>query len=177
MTDITQLKQAAEPSGNAAAPVIAVDHEALLSSNDPQLEANKRFCYEMYRTVLQAGHADRVRDFIADDYIQHNPNAASGAAALEEFVGNSRPRREIEPTISLPLVSIMAERDMVTFVFVRREEGEGSGHYYTSWFDTFRLENGKIAEHWDPALQSPRCCQSNRNLSPIDEALPFQASG
>jgi len=81
----------------------------------------------MYRTVVQAGHADRVRDFIADDYIQHNPNAASGAAALEELVSNSRPQREIEPTISLPLVSIMAERNMVTFVFVRREEGEGSG--------------------------------------------------
>jgi predicted SnoaL-like aldol condensation-catalyzing enzyme len=23
--------------------------------------------------------------------------------------------------------------------------------YSTTWFDMFRLENGKIAEHWDPA--------------------------
>jgi len=24
----------------------------------------------------------------------------------------------------------------------------------TSWFDLFRIENGMIAEHWDPALKS-----------------------
>jgi len=25
--------------------------------------------------------------------------------------------------------------------------------YTTTWFDMFRIENGKIAEHWDPALK------------------------
>ncbi len=168
MSAVTRLKKAAEACGDTAAPMIAVDHEALLASADPQLEANKRFCYDMYRTVLQAGHAERVRDFIAADYIQHNPNAASGAAALEEFVRNSRPRREIEPVIALPLVSIMAERDMVTFVFVRREEDESSGQYFTSWFDTFRLENGKIAEHWDPALKNPQMARIDPNSKRLD---------
>lgn len=163
MTLTTRLKPAADGVDGAAPPMIAADHEQLLHSDDPQLAANKRFCYDMYRTVLQAGHADRVRDFIADDYIQHNPNAASGAAALEEFIRNSRPERAIEATISLPLVSIMAERDMVTFVFVRREESEGAGLYYTSWFDTFRLEKGKIAEHWDPALRTAEMARIDPN--------------
>jgi predicted SnoaL-like aldol condensation-catalyzing enzyme len=25
--------------------------------------------------------------------------------------------------------------------------------YSTTWFDMFRLDGGKIAEHWDPALK------------------------
>jgi predicted SnoaL-like aldol condensation-catalyzing enzyme len=30
------------------------------------------------------------------------------------------------------------------------------GQKYTStWFDMFRIENGKIAEHWDPATKPP----------------------
>ena len=169
MTSTTHLKPAAEAVDGFAPPVVAVDHEQLLASDDPQLAANKRFCYDMYRTVLQAGRADRVRDFIADDYIQHNPNAASGAAALEEFVRNSRPEREIEDAISLPLVSIIAERDMVTFVYVRPEESEETGRYYTSWFDTFRLENGKIAEHWDPALINPEMARIDPNSKRLDQ--------
>ena len=168
MSKITQLKPAAEAVDGFAPPVVAVDHEQLLASDDPRLEANKRFCYEMYRTVLQAGRADRVRDFIADDYIQHNPNAASGAAALEEFVRNSRPEREIEPTISLPLVSIMAERDMVPLFFVRCEENEETGTYCTNWFDIFRLQNGKIAEHWDPALCTPQMARIDPNSKRLE---------
>lgn len=164
---ITILTKAAEVGPGETAPVIAADHEAMLVNADPVLEANKRFCYEMYRTVLQAGHAGRVRDFIADDYVQHNPNAASGAAALEEFIRGSRPERPIEDKITLPLVAILAERDLVTFVFVRKEEPEGDEPYYTSWFDTFRLEGGKIAEHWDPALKTPEM----RRIDPNSKRL------
>ena len=163
MTRITELRPAADGVDGAAPPMVAVDHEQLLHSDDPQIAANKRFCYDMYRIVLQAGHADRVRDFIAEEYIQHNPNASSGAAALEGFIRNSRPEREIEERISLPLVSIMAERDMVTFVFVRREESEAAGLYYTSWFDTFRLANGMIVEHWDPALRTAEMTRIDPN--------------
>lgn len=148
------LKPVADVAEGKTPPVIATDHEALLKSADPAIERNKRFCYDMYRTVLQAGHSARVRDFIAHDYIQHNPNAASGAAALEAFIRNSRPERPIEAALTLPLVSIIAERDMVTFVFVRKETPDDGEAYYTSWFDVFRIADGKIVEHWDPALRS-----------------------
>src|SRR5690606_21576714 len=56
-------------------PVVSQDHPALLSSADPRLAANKKLVYDMYRVVLQAGRHDRAHEFIAEDYIQHNPNA------------------------------------------------------------------------------------------------------
>lgn len=157
------LKQAAEVADGETPPVIATDHELLLKSDDPVIERNKRFCYDMYRTVLQAGRADKVRDYIAEDYIQHNPNALSGATALEEFIRNSRPERPVEAAIALPLISIIAERDMVAFMFVRKEAPADGEVYYTSWFDIFRIENGMIVEHWDPALRSAEMSRIDPN--------------
>ncbi|MPT48575.1 MAG: hypothetical protein E2598_09185 [Sphingobium sp.] len=151
----TALVPAAEVPAGQTPPMVAADQMALLRSDDPIIAANKRLCYDMYRTVLQAGRADKVRDYIGPQYIQHNPNVVSGVEALEEFIRNSRPERPIAPTIELPLISIIAERDMVQFTFVRKEADETGAVYYTSWFDLFRIENGKIVEHWDPALKSP----------------------
>lgn len=135
-------------------PVVSQDHPALLASPDPKLAANKRLVYDMYRIVLQAGRADRAHEFIAEDYIQHNPNAAQGLAGLVDYVRSSRPEREILDTLDLPLVHLMAEGNFVGTTFVRPEKDSNGETYYTSWFDLYRIENGKIAEHWDPMLKS-----------------------
>lgn len=163
MSTITQLIPAAEPVDDRATPMVASDHEAMLTGGGAELERNKRLCYDMYRIVLQAGCADRVSEFIANEYIQHNPNVASGAEALATFIRNSRPERAVRPTIELPLVSIIAERDMVLFAFVRPERDAEGAIYHTSWFDLFRVANGKIVEHWDPALLSPEMLKLDPN--------------
>jgi predicted SnoaL-like aldol condensation-catalyzing enzyme len=135
-------------------PVVSRDHAALLASDDPRLAANKRLVYDMYRIVLQAGRADRAGEFIAEDYIQHNPNAAQGLAGLVDYVRSSRPEREIKDTLDLPLIMLLAEGDYVTTAFVRPEQDAEGETYYSSWFDLYRIEAGKIAEHWDPMLKS-----------------------
>lgn len=163
----TALKPATDVPAGQTAPVIATDHAQLLHSDDPVIAANKRLCYDMYRTVLQAGHADRAPDFIGPHYIQHNPNVVSGVEALQAFIRGSRPQREIKAQIELPLVSIIAERDMVNFTFVRTEEGADGATYYTSWFDLFRIENGKIVEHWDPAMKSPEMLKLDPNQNKV----------
>lgn len=160
---ITRMIPGAEPIPGQTTPVVAADHEAMLTSHDPELARNKRLCYDMYRTVLQAGRADRVQEFIGPDYTQHNPNVVSGVAALAEFIRNSRAEREIKPTIELPLIAIVAERDLVQFTFVRPEHDADGKRYYSSWFDLFRIENGKIVEHWDPALKSPEMLKLDPN--------------
>ncbi len=135
-------------------PVVAEDHAALLASDDPRLAANKKLVYDMYRIVLQGGHWDRAHEFIAEDYIQHNPNAAQGLAGLVDYVRSSRPEREIKDTLDLPLIHLMAEGDYVTTAFVRPEKDAEGKTYYSTWFDLYRIEDGKVAEHWDPMLKS-----------------------
>lgn len=146
----------APPPYTAPSPAVetAEAQAALLESSDPQVAANKRLVYDMYREILQAGRADLVEKYFTPGYIQHNPNVASGRDSLAGFIKGSRPPRPIEPIIKLPLVTMIAERDLVIMIF-RRTESDNAGEYTTSWFDAFRIEDGKIAEHWDPALRSP----------------------
>ena len=49
-----------------------------------------------------------------------------------------------------------AEGEYVTLSFVREYDDptQKGKKYTTTWFDMFRFENGKIAEHWDSALKA-----------------------
>jgi predicted SnoaL-like aldol condensation-catalyzing enzyme len=127
---------------------------ALLESDDPKLAANKRLVFDMYREIVQGGHADRVAAYFTPGYIQHNPNVASGRDALAAFLRGSRPARPLEDRIVLPVLNIVAERDYVLVISERPMEDADGQPYVTSWFDFYRIEDGLIAEHWDPALKS-----------------------
>jgi predicted SnoaL-like aldol condensation-catalyzing enzyme len=139
---------------SATPPSVPQDHAPLLHSDDPRLAANKRLVYDMYRIVLQAGLAGRAGEFIREDYIQHNPMAAQGLAGVQEYIRNTRPEREILPSLELPMINIMAEGDHVTIAFVRPETDSTGARYYSTWFDMFRIQDGRIAEHWDPMLRT-----------------------
>ena len=142
-------------------PVVAPDHAVLLASPDPRLAANKRLVYDMYRIVLQAGLADRAGEFIAADYIQHNPMAGQGLAGVQDYIRGTRPERAISGKLELPLINLMAEGDYVTTAFVRPEKDASGETYYSTWFDLYRIADGKIAEHWDPMLKTDRPIDPN----------------
>lgn len=135
-------------------PHVAPDHAALLTSPDPKLAANKKLVYDMYRIVLQAGLWQRAGEFIRDDYVQHNPNAGQGLAGVQDYIRKTRPERPIANRLELPLINLIAEGDYVMTAFVRPEKDASGETYYSTWFDLYRIEDGKIAEHWDPMLKS-----------------------
>ena len=138
----------------ATPPQVATDQQALLASADPVLAANKKLVYDMYRIVLQAGLWERAGEFIRDDYVQHNPQAGQGLAGVQDYIRKTRPERPIKDRLELPLINLVAERDMVMTAFVRPEKDANGQTYYSTWFDLYRIEDGKIAEHWDPMLKS-----------------------
>lgn len=143
------------PAAAQVAVVAAPDHGALLASADPQLAKNKRLVYDFWREVFEAGHLELAEKYMAEGYIQHNPGVPTGRAAFVDFFGQFKKPRAIEAKVSAPLVSITAEGDLVVLSFVRDvvDTKDTSKKYTTTWFDMFRIENGKIAEHWDPAVR------------------------
>jgi predicted SnoaL-like aldol condensation-catalyzing enzyme len=144
------------PNAPAQVPVVAkADHEQMLASSDARLAANKRLVYDFWREVFEAGHMEMADKYMAEGYIQHNPNVPTGRAAFVAFFSKNVTPQAIEPKVKAPLVAIVAEGDLVVLVFVREvtEPHDAAQKYTTTWFDMFRLEGGKIIEHWDPATR------------------------
>ena len=131
------------------------NQEQMLASGDARLAANKRLVYDFWREVFEGAHMEFADKYMAESYIQHNPNVPTGRAAFVEFFTKVRKPAPIEARIKAPLVAIVAEGDYVVLSFAREyaDPKDASKKYSTTWFDMFRLENGKIAEHWDPALK------------------------
>ncbi len=115
----------------------------------PREEANRRLVLDVYQHVLQPLDASRVDEFFAPDYIQHNPMAASGAAGLKAFLewarGNS-------PQAEHRVKRVFVDGDyVIAHVHVIIHPGERGN----AVIDIFRIENGKVAEHWDAAQEIP----------------------
>jgi len=142
------LIQAQEP------PVGVKDQLALLKSPDPKLAANKKLVFDMYRTIIQAGRTETAEQFFTPGYIQHNPNVVSGRDALVKYIKQTRPAREVKPLLDFPLISLVAEGDMVVVAIVSWQDDDEGKRYANTHFDMFRIENGKIAEHWDHVAKS-----------------------
>jgi predicted SnoaL-like aldol condensation-catalyzing enzyme len=139
----------------AALPVVpAKDQAALLKSSDKKLAANKKIAYDFYRIVLRGRRLDEAEKYMREDYMQHNPNADTGIKGFKEYFSKLGGPQPIPETLA-DLVSIQAEGDYVTLSFVREyDEPANKGQKYTTtWFDMFRIVDGKIAEHWDPATK------------------------
>jgi predicted SnoaL-like aldol condensation-catalyzing enzyme len=141
---------------DAAEPVVAISPQAqrqLLDSSDPKLAANKKLVWDMWRSFLQAGRLDDADKYLAPEYHQHNPNAETGLEGVKAyFRAQNRTPDPVKDSIDR-LVSIVAERDLVVLALVREGMDKDGKPYTTTWFDMFRVANGKIVEHWDTATK------------------------
>jgi len=147
-------------------PVAAPDQLALLKSDNPKEAANKKLVFDMYRAIVQGGHTEMAEKYFTPGYIQHNPNVASGRDELVKYIKKTRPVREMKPLLDFPVISIMADGDMVLIAVVSWDDDpEKPGQRYASThFDLYRVENGKIAEHWDHVPKSPKAQSFDPNV-------------
>jgi predicted SnoaL-like aldol condensation-catalyzing enzyme len=135
---------------------------ALLKAADPKLAYNKRLVFDFSREVLEAGREQAADLYVQKNYIQHNPNMATGREALKTIIAALKDR-PIGTSIRRPLVAVVAEGDLVVQAMMLEHPHPGRpGETYTStWFDMFRVEDGRLGEHWDAAVsQADRTASS-----------------
>lgn len=142
----------AVPAQAQEAVVKAADVEALFTSPDPALHRNKQAAYHIMKDLLEAGHWDEADKWLTARYLQHNPNVASGRDTVVRFFKSiGAVARPIPERLGAPVVSVTAEGDMVVVATVQTlPDPRAPGKTYTTtWYDSWRMVDGKADEHWD----------------------------
>ena len=147
------------PGGSARAqePVVGVkDPESLFKDANPRLHANKQVALHIVRDLLECNHWDEADKWLTPEYIQHNPLVVSGRDPVVKFFG-SRPKKSIPEKMQTKVVAVIAEGDLVLVAFPRefKDPKDPSKTYTTTWFDMWRIKDGKADEHWDSAMKNP----------------------
>lgn len=105
--------------------------------------ANKVLVRNFVEDVLVNGKMEKLAGYFnGDDYIQHNPNIPDQLSGLGATLGELA-----KQGIFLKYDKIHKVLGEGNFVLVVSEGHFGKSH--NSFYDLFRVENGKIAEHWD----------------------------
>jgi predicted ester cyclase len=139
------------------------------------LEVNKKLYRDFLETVINKRQPDAADRFVAENLIEHNANIAQ--AGRKKFLaavlaGFSDYHGEIQ--------EILAEGDkiVVRTVWTGTQDGPFLGlppsgrklRFTTA--DFFRIENGKLAEHWDVVDSLPRAIALGLVPPPQTPAAP-----
>lgn len=127
-----------------------------LVDSNAQLEANKKLVLDFWRTVFEAENAEAAVNFLAPDYIQHNPDMPQGCQGFIDVFSAKWKHSKHGVTYQNPPIIVLAEGDLVQLVlrFSLAETNDASKTYDAYWFDLFRVRDNLIVEHWDAARKS-----------------------
>ena len=121
-------------------------------------EANKKVVLDFYEKGLNQKDFDAAVQHFGPRYIQHNPGAPDGIEGFKAFIAM---RKEKFPNAKSEIKRAFAEGDFVILhVFSQREPSERG----VAIVDIFRLENGKIVEHWDVIQPIPEKPANNNGM-------------
>jgi len=112
-------------------------------------ESPRDIVLKFYEAALNEKNPDKARSFLGDNYIQHNPHVPDGIEGFLKFV---KFRRDKFPTARNEVKRVIADGDLVA-LHVHSVVIPGSpGRQIV---DIFRVENGKVVEHWDVIQEIP----------------------
>lgn len=105
---------------------------------------------------------DAARELLAPDYIQHNPNVPTGAEAILGIVPALQ-----EMGLTGVTHRVIAEGDLVV-LHSTYQNAQAFGAEALVAFDVFRVEDGKVAEHWDNLQPNVPASESASGRSMVD---------
>jgi predicted SnoaL-like aldol condensation-catalyzing enzyme len=141
-----------------AAAGLLVSSAPIPAAADDTREANKKTVVEFYEAAINRKDFEAASKFFGPRYVQHNPNAPDGIEGFKAFLGFLR---EKFPQSRSEIKRVWAEGDYVILHVhaVRTPGARGS-----AIVDVFKLENGKIVEHWDVIQEIPEKAANNNGM-------------
>ena len=120
------------------------------SQNNSIQEQNKKIVIDFYELAFNQHQPEQAaKKYIGDHYIQHHPGVPDGAEAFYSYFAKyfkEHPESHVE------IKRALADGDLVALHLHSRQNKADNGRAIV---DLFRLENGKIVEHWDVIQNVP----------------------
>lgn len=104
---------------------------------------NKELIHCFYKEFFNDHDVNSALKYVNEDYIQHNPGVEQGRDSLMKAFAE---KFEEIPDFRLDIKMIIAEEDMAA---VYLKNVDPAGNTKCRVVDIYRIENGKLAEHWD----------------------------
>lgn len=126
-------------------------------------EQNKALVLEAFDTLFNKRDYMAAEHYWSDRYIQHSAHIAPGREGLFNLIRSAPETLQYENQI------IVAEGDYV----IAHGRFSGNGRP-AAWIaaDVVRIENGKLAEHWDVLQDEATSAQSASGLPMFGDKFP-----
>jgi predicted SnoaL-like aldol condensation-catalyzing enzyme len=123
------------------------------------LESNKQTVRAFYDLAFNDKQPEAaVERYLGSYYTQHNPMAGDGPGPFVEFV---KAYTGQFPELHVDIKRVVAEDDLVvTHSLIKTSPGDRG----TAAADFFRLEDGKIVEHWDVLQPVPETAANDNTM-------------
>lgn len=121
----------------------------IYASNDRQAEINKQNVMAFYDEAINRKDFEAASKYLGSSYTQHNPMAADGALGLKNYI---KFLHDQYPNAKSEIKKVFVDGDYVILHVHSILEPGSRGR---AIFDLFKLENGKIVEHWDTIQDIP----------------------
>lgn len=122
-----------------------------------QADNNKQIAITAYQRIFGDLDLTGVDELISKDFIQHNPTLPDGPEGVKTvvkmLVSQGVPKQKVV------FKHVVAEDDIV-ILHSRTEMGGKEWRF----IDIYRIENGKLAEHWDAMMQMPDAPVNNNPM-------------
>lgn len=123
-----------------------------------QKEENRRIVLDFYDKAINQKNADAAIAHIGNRYVQHNPNAADGPEGLRDYIAFLR---EKFPESRSEIKNVFVDGDhVILHVHAVRVPGERG----SAIVDIFKLEDGKVVEHWDVIQPIPEKAANSNTM-------------
>src|SRR4051812_4045355 len=123
---------------------------------DPKLEANKTLVRNFVQRVKNERQLDKLGDYFAADYKEHNQTVASFGPSLKGYQAFLGHLFAAFPDDVLKVEVMTADGDLVSYR--AQESGTHKGEFlkipatgrHATWTEVqfFRIKDGKVVEHW-----------------------------
>ncbi len=129
-----------------------------LAADAKQMEENKKIVAAFYDAALNQKDFDAAAKFLGSRYTQHNPIAADGPEGFKAFIAFLKDKF---PNNRSEIKRIFTDGDyVIVHVHAVREPGTRGN----AIIDIFKLENGKVVEHWDVIQPIPEKAANNNGM-------------